>query len=200
MYVYLLRSVPRQIPRAWNIEKKRFARSDKPAWHWDNNVLNAWAVTVVLWGGLVIAFDLSILPYLLIQAVIGIALLEFVNYLEHYGLLRQKQEDGRYERTSPEHSWNSDNLTTNVFLYQLQRHSDHHANPTRRYQSLRSDVFAPELPAGYATMIALASMPPLWFKVMDTRLMEHYGGDLARANIHPPVRKKLEARYGKGGA
>jgi alkane 1-monooxygenase len=134
---------------------------------------------------------------MILQAVIGIALLEFVNYLEHYGLLRQKLEDGRYERCSPEHSWNSDNLTTNIFLYQLQRHSDHHANPTRRYQSLRSDVFAPELPAGYATMIAAAAVPPVWSWIMDKRLMQYYNYDIERANLHPPKAAKLRKKWNR---
>ena len=73
-----------------------------------------------------------------------------MNYLEHYGLLRQKTANDRYERCTPEHSWNSDHLVTNLFLYHLQRHSDHHANPTRRYQTLRSIDGAPNLPSGYA--------------------------------------------------
>ncbi|KAB1504436.1 alkane 1-monooxygenase [Corynebacterium sp. 320] len=195
VYTYLVRSIPQQIPRAWGIERKRLARKGKPSFHISNEVLNAWLVTVVVWGGLFLAFGWTILPWMLIQAVIGIALLEFVNYLEHYGLLRQLQPDGRYERCSPEHSWNSDNLTTNIFLYQLQRHSDHHANPTRRYQSLRSDAKAPELPAGYATMIFLASIPPLWFAVMNRRLMKHYGGDIRRANVLPRKRDALAARW-----
>ena len=89
-----------------------------------------------------------VLPYLLIQAVLGFSLLEVVNYLEHYGLLRQKREDGRYERCLPEHSWNSNNVASNVLLYHLQRHSDHHANPTRRYQALRHFDEAPQLPTG----------------------------------------------------
>ena len=116
------------------------------------------------------------LPYLLIQAVIGFSLLEVVNYLEHYGLLRQTREDGRYERTRPEHSWNSNNVASNVLLYHLQRHSDHHANPLRRYQSLRHFDEAPQLPTGYAGMIVLAAIPPLWRRVMD-RLAAHYEGD-----------------------
>ncbi|MEJ6550385.1 alkane 1-monooxygenase [Corynebacterium sp. USCH3] len=197
VYSYLIRSIPRQIPRAWDIEKKRLARGGKGQFNLDNDVLNAWLITVLIWGGLLIGFGIGILPYLLIQAVIGIALLEFVNYLEHYGLLRQKLEDGRYERCSPEHSWNSDNLTTNIFLYQLQRHSDHHANPTRRYQSLRSDVYAPELPQGYATMIAVASFPPLWFAIMDKRLMQYYNYDTERANLYPRKAAKLRAKWAK---
>ena len=195
-YSYLLRSIPKQIPRSWNIEKKRLERGGKSQFNLDNDVLNAWLATVVLWGVLLAVFGINILPYMLVQAIIGIALLEFVNYLEHYGLLRQKLEDGRYERCSPEHSWNSDNLTTNIFLYQLQRHSDHHANPTRRYQSLRSDVFAPELPAGYATMIAAAAVPPVWFWIMDKKLMQYYNYDLDRANLHPSKAAMLRAKWG----
>lgn len=200
VYSYLVRSIPRQVPRAWDIEKSRLKRSGKSAWNWQNDVLNAWVITAVIWVALIAIFGIGILPYMLIQAIIGIALLEFVNYLEHYGLLRQKLADGRYERCTPEHSWNSDNLTTNIFLYQLQRHSDHHANPTRRYQSLRSDVYAPELPAGYATMIFLAAIPPLWFKVMDRRLMEYYNFDVERANLDPRKALKLRKKWGRSRA
>ncbi|AWT25010.1 Alkane 1-monooxygenase 1 [Corynebacterium provencense] len=197
VYSYLVRSIPRQIPRAWNVEKKRLARAGKSQFNLDNDVLNAWLITVLIWGVLLVTFGVGVLPYMIIQAVIGIALLEFVNYLEHYGLLRRKLEDGRYERCSPEHSWNSDNLTTNIFLYQLQRHSDHHANPTRRYQSLRSDVFAPELPAGYATMIATAAIPPLWTRVMDRRLMQYYNYDIERANLHPAKAARLRRKWNR---
>src|SRR5919107_1399587 len=142
-------------------------------------------MTLVLFGGLVAAFGVVVLPYLLVQAVIGFSLLEVVNYLEHYGLMRQKREDGRYERCQPEHSWNSNNVASNVLLYHLQRHSDHHANPMRRYQALRHFDEAPQLPTGYAGMIVLAYFPPLWRRVMDHRLIEHYEGDVTRANIHP---------------
>ena len=116
-------------------------------------------MTVVLFAALVAGFGLVVLPYLLIQAVLGFSLLEVVNYLEHYGLLRQKGDDGRYERTPPEHSWNSNNVASNVLLYHLQRHSDHHANPIRRYQALRHFEEAPQLPTGYAGMILLAVDP-----------------------------------------
>ncbi len=107
-------------------------------------------MTVVLWAALLAVFGPAVIPFLIIQAVFGFSLLEAVNYLEHYGLLRQKKHNGRYERCTPEHSWNSDHIFTNLFLYHLQRHSDHHANPTRRYQTLRSMDGAPNLPCGYA--------------------------------------------------
>ncbi len=130
--------------------------------------------------------------------MLGFSLLEVVNYLEHYGLLRQKKEDGRYERCRPEHSWNSNNVASNVLLYHLQRHSDHHANPTRRYQALRHVDEAPQLPTGYAGMIVLAWFPPLWRRVMDPRLIDHFDGDVSRANIQPRKRRQLLARYGGG--
>ena len=108
-------------------------------------------MTVVLFGGLTLGFGIEVLPWLIVQAIVGFSLLEVVNYLEHYGLLRQKEvKDGkeRYERCLPEHSWNSNNVASNVFLYHLQRHSDHHANPVRRYQALRHYDEVPELPVG----------------------------------------------------
>jgi alkane 1-monooxygenase len=168
----------------------------KSYWTLRNDILGAWAMTAALFAGLAIAFGPLVLPYLLIQAVLGFSLLEVVNYLEHYGLRRQKREDGRYERCLPEHSWNSNNVASNVLLYHLQRHSDHHANPTRRYQALRHVDEAPQLPTGYAGMIVLAWIPPLWRRVMDPRLLEHYSGDVTRANIQPRKAGRILARYG----
>ena len=136
------------------------------------------------------------LPYLLLQAVIGFSLLEVVDYLERYGLLRQRREDGRYERTRAENSWNSNSVVSNVVLYHLQRHSEHQDNPVPRYQALRHVDEAPQLPTGYAGMILLAAVPPLWRRVMDPRLLAHSGGDVARANIAPHRRDRVLARYG----
>jgi alkane 1-monooxygenase len=161
-----------------------------------NDVLNAWAMTLVLWAVVVALFGVGMLPYLLLQAVLAFSLLEAVNYLEHYGLRRQTLPTGRFERVTPRHSWNNNHLTTNLFLYHLQRHSDHHANPTRRYQALRHFDDSPQLPAGYAAMILLAYFPPLWRRVMDKRVLAHYGGDVTLANIQPRKREKLLAKYG----
>ena len=193
---FLPRSVWGSAKSSWELEAQRLRRAGKSPWHWSNDVLNAWAMSVVFYGALIAVFGLALIPYILISAVFGFTLLETVNYLEHYGLLRQKKEDGRYERCLPEHSWNSNNVASNVLLYHLQRHSDHHANPTRRYQALRHVDEAPQLPTGYAGMIVLAWVPPLWRRVMDPRLVEHFGGDLTRANIQPRKRAKVLARYG----
>lgn len=181
-YRFLPRVVFGSLRSAWELEASRLHKEGKPVWHWQNHNLQAWGLSVLLWGVLLGYWGWGILPFLLIQSVFGFQLLEVVNYVEHYGLLRQKRENGRHEPCRPEHSWNSNRRVTNIFLYQLQRHSDHHAYPTRSYQSLRHFDEAPQLPGGYASMIVLAWLPPLWFRVMNPRVIEHYDGDLSRIN------------------
>jgi alkane 1-monooxygenase len=197
-WVFLPRTVWGSLTSAWHLERERFRRLQRSPWTLRNDLLNAWAMTVVGFVVLVVAFGPEVAPYLLIQGVVGFTLLEIVNYLEHYGLVRQKRGDGRYERTRPEHSWNSNNVASNVFLFHLQRHSDHHAHPTRRYQALRHFEEAPQLPSGYASMIVLALFPPVWRRIMDHRVLAHYGGDVTRANIHPRRRAAVLRRYGPG--
>ncbi len=200
LWEFLPRTMSGSLRSAWRLEKKRFDRQGKSHWSIKNDLFNAWAFSVVLWGGLMIAFGWQILPFLIIQALAGIWLLESVNYLEHYGMKRRVLETGRPERVNPSHSWNSNNIGTNVLLYHLQRHSDHHANPTRRYQALRDSKDAPVLPTGYAGMIVLACVPQVWRRVMDRRVMDHLDGDLPSANLHPRVASRYERRYGKVAA
>jgi alkane 1-monooxygenase len=152
----------------------------------------------VLYGVHIAVYGPRIVPFLVVQALFGLSLLEVVNYLEHYGLLRQKNEQGRYERCAPRHSWNSNHVASNVLLYQLERHSDHHAHPTRRYQTLRHFDESPQLPSGYGLMLGLAYLPPVWRRVMDKRVLDVYDGDVTRANIQPRKRAALLARYGAG--
>ncbi|GAA4440159.1 fatty acid desaturase [Actinokineospora soli] len=197
-YRFWPRTVWGSLASAWRLEKKRYARRDDHPFRPGNDVLNAWAMSLVLWGALVLWLGVGILPYLVIQAVVGFSLLEVVNYMEHYGMLRQKvrgPDRDRYERVNPSHSWNSNNVATNVLLYHLQRHSDHHANPVRRFQTLRDFPESPVLPTGYAGMIVLALVPPLWRRVMDPRVLAHFEGDISRANIQPGKRAAVLARY-----
>ncbi|MEV0714095.1 alkane 1-monooxygenase [Asanoa sp. NPDC050611] len=179
------RTVLGSLRSAWRLESSRLRLRRRRVLTHRNEVLNAWAMTAALGVLLTAAFGPAVLPFLLCQAVVGFSLLEVVNYLEHYGLRRQRGPAGRYEPVDPRHSWNSDRITTNVFLFQLQRHSDHHANPLRRYQTLRTFETSPQLPAGYATMILVAVIPPVWRAVMDHRVISHYGGDVTRANLDP---------------
>ena len=189
-WAFLPRTVVGSVINAWRIEADRLARRGRPVVCCRNDVLNAWGMTFMVFGGLSVVFRLEILPSLILQAIVGFCLLEVVNYLEHYGLARRKLPDGRYEPCAPQHSWNSNNLASNILLYHLQRHSDHHAHPSRCYQSLRSAAEAPELPSGYGTMIVVALITPLWYRVMDPRVITHYGGMVSLANIEPSKRHR----------
>ena len=132
-------------------------------------------------------FGWPALLFLVIHNLMAWFQLTSANYIEHYGLLRAKRADGSYERCQPHHSWNSNHVCSNLLLFHLERHSDHHANPQRRYQSLRDFEDVPRLPSGYFGMYLLAYVPPLWFRVMDKRLMElpHVQSDLSRVNRGP---------------
>ncbi|HDR9761260.1 TPA: alkane 1-monooxygenase [Burkholderia cepacia] len=194
-WAFLPRTVTGSIRSAWRLEKARLERLGHSPWTWRNEVLHAWAMTVVVWGIAIALAGKVVIPFLVIQAVYGASLLEVVNYVEHYGLGRRKLPNGRYERCTPQHSWNSNHVVTNLFLYQLQRHADHHANPTRSYQALRHFDDSPQLPAGYATMILFAYVPPLWYRVMNPRVVAHYGGNMAQSNIKPSIRARVLAQY-----
>ncbi len=115
-------------------------------------------------------WNLLIPVFLIVQAVLAVLLLEAVNYIEHYGMLRQIKSDGRYERVNSQHSWNANHFFSNLILFNLQRHSDHHAYASRPYQVLRHYEESPQLPFGYPLMIMMALLPPIWFKVMNNRL------------------------------
>lgn len=198
-YRFWPRTVLGSFASAWGLEKKRMARRHQHPWRPGNDVLNALAMTAILWALLIIWLGPGLIPYLIIQALVGLTLLEAVNYLEHYGMLRARvgvPGKERFERVEARHSWNSNHITTNVLLYHLQRHSDHHANPTRRYQALRDHSEAPALPMGYAAMILLALVPPLWQRVMDPRVLAHFDGDVTRANLAPRRREALLLKYG----
>jgi alkane 1-monooxygenase len=187
-YRFYPRCVIGGVRSAIELERRRLRDLGRPFWHPLNELLQAWTMTVALYGALTLWLGWAVLPFLLAQAIYGSSLLELVNYVEHYGLCRQRQADGRYERCQPRHSWNSNHLVSNLTLYQLQRHSDHHAHATRSYQALRHFDDAPQLPSGYMGMILLAYVPPLWFRVMDPRVRAHYGGDLRLANLVPAPR------------
>ncbi|WP_397534200.1 alkane 1-monooxygenase [Roseateles sp.] len=194
-WAFLPRTMIGSLRSAWALERARLAGRGLGVLHWRNECLQAWAMTALLYAALMLWLGVGVLPFLLLQAFYGASLLEVVNYIEHYGLLRPLGANGRPVRCQPEHSWNSSHIVSNLFLYQLQRHSDHHAHPARRYQALRHFDSSPQLPSGYAAMLVLAYLPPLWFKVMDQRVLAHYGGDLQRANLQPGREDALRRSY-----
>ncbi|MGI9264212.1 MAG: alkane 1-monooxygenase [Gammaproteobacteria bacterium] len=194
-YRFIQREIPGAAKRAWQLEATRLDRKGVGRWSLENDILQAGVITCLLWGGMIAWLGVGVIPLLLIQAGVGYSLLSSANYVEHYGLLRQRLESGRYERPEPRHSWNSNHILSNILLYQLQRHSDHHAHPTRRYQSLRHFEEAPQLPAGYFGMFLIAFVPPLWYRIMDPKVLAHSDNDIDRINMDPSRREALKLRY-----
>lgn len=198
IYRFALREIPGAFRRGWQAEAKRLAQRGQATWSVHNGILQSYAGSILLQGGLVLAFGWIMIPFLAMHNFWAWYQLTSANYIEHYGLLRLRYEDGRYERCQPHHSWNANYTFSNLVLFHLERHSDHHANSSRRYQSLRNFPNLPELPNGYFGTYLLAYVPWLWFRVMDRRLLTlpHIDGDLGRVNIDPARREKIYARYG----
>ena len=146
--------------------------------------------------GLMVSFwGVVLVPFLLLAAGFGWWQLTLANYVEHYGLLRQKEANGRYQRCEPKHSWNSNFKLSNLLLVHLQRHSDHHAHPTMPYQVLRDYDDVPQLPQGYFGMFLVAMIPPIWFAIMNPRVVAWAEGDMMRVNLDPARREALIQRY-----
>jgi alkane 1-monooxygenase len=187
IYSFARREIPGGLTRSWQIEARRLARRGKPWYSWHNVILQSHAIALLLQGSLVLALGWPALVFLLLHNAIAWFQLTSANYVEHYGLLRSRGPDGRYERCQPHHSWNSNHVMSNLLLFHLERHSDHHAHPGRRYQCLRDFDDVPRLPSGYFGMFLLAYVPPLWFRVMNPRLLAlpHIQGDRSRINLGP---------------
>lgn len=196
IYRFVLREMPGAFRRAWGLETDRLQRRGMRAWHLENEILQGGALTVTLYGGLIALHGWPMAAMLPLVAFWGAFQLTSANYIEHYGLQRRRLADGRYERCAPHHSWNSNHLVSNLVVFQLQRHSDHHAHPGRGYQSLRDFPDLPRLPSGYFGMFLLAYLPPLWFRVMDPRVAQAVHGDPARINFQPGQREPLMHKLG----
>lgn len=196
IYRFVFREMPGAFFRAWDLETERLERQGQSPWSLKNEIIQAGLVTLGLYGGLIAAFGPKMVPVLAVVAFWGAFQLTSANYIEHYGLLRRKLPDGRYERCEPHHSWNSNHIISNLIVFHLQRHSDHHANPTRSYQSLRNFPELPTLPSGYFGMFLAAYVPPIWFAIMDKRVIAATGGDVKRINFLPAQRARLMRQFG----
>jgi len=195
IYSFALRELPGAISRAYRVEKERLISEGKSPWTLENEFLQGMALTLGAYISLGLWLGTSIIPYLIISAFWSMWQLTSANYIEHYGLLRQKLPSGRYERPQPHHSWNSNHIFSNWALFHLQRHSDHHANATRSYQSLRHFENLPTFPNGYFGMYGIAYIPWLWFKVMNKRLVDVTKGDISKINMLPSKRAKMIKKY-----
>jgi alkane 1-monooxygenase len=170
LYLFIPRSVIGSLRHAWRLEALRLQRLGCGPLHPSNWVLTGSAASLLLLAAAGFAWGASAAAFLAGQAAVAIVLLETVNYIEHYGLQRRRRGDGRYEPVGAQHSWNADFILSNWLLFNLQLHSDHHAHVERPYETLRSIPDAPQLPAGYPTLVLVALLPPLWFALMDRRL------------------------------
>ena len=197
IYKFALREIPSTFTRAWQLEEKNLKKLGKSSWSFENQILQSYFISLVFQGSLVFIFGIEIVIFLIIHNVWAWFQLTSANYIEHYGLLREKKANGRYERCKPHHSWNTNYVLSNIVLFHLERHSDHHAYPARRYQSLRNFNNIPELPNGYFGMYLCAYFPWIWFKVMDHRLLSlpHINGDLSKVNICPNKRKLILSKF-----
>jgi alkane 1-monooxygenase len=196
VYAFATRELPGAFKGGWAIEAARLRKRGQKVWSRQNEILQVYAITLGVAVLLVAWLGLAALPWLILHHALAWFALTMVNYIEHYGLLRQRRENGRYEPCAPHHSWNTNHVVSNVMQIHLQRHSDHHTHPMRPYQALRNYDDLPRLPSGYPGCLGLAAIPPLWFRVMDPRVMAWADGDLSRVNMHEPARARLTARWG----
>lgn len=199
IYKFALREIPGAFRDAWRIEKERLTTRGKSLWHPSNPILQSYAISVAIALLLFLWVGWLAVPFLLIHHAFAYFQLTSANYIEHYGLLRERNARGRFERCQPYHSWNSNHVLSNLVLFHLERHSNHHTHPLRRYQSLRHFDDLPSLPNGYFGMYLLAYFPWAWFRFMDQRLMDlpHVQGDLDKVNIDPDAAPAIFLKWGR---
>lgn len=169
LYRFWLRSIVYSYLSAWEIENKRLKRKEGGSFSFKNEMLRFTFIELLILILILAVFGWKVLLGFLIAAGMGILLLETVNYIEHYGLHRKKVSENRFENANPTHSWNSNHWVGRLMLFELSRHSDHHANPVKKYQLLNSYENSPQMPTGYPGMMFLSFIPPLWFAIMNKR-------------------------------
>ncbi len=172
LYAFWIRSVVLSYLSAWKLEAGRLRKKGQRTFSIHNEMLQFQVIQLTFLLVVGYVYGWAVMLYYVLAAIMGFLLLETVNYIEHYGLSRNKTDRG-YERVMPAHSWNSDHLVGRIMLFELSRHSDHHYIASRKYQVLRHMNDSPQMPTGYPGMMLMATVPPLWFYVMDSRI----GGD-----------------------
>ncbi len=195
IYAFAVRELPGAFIRAWKLEAELLARKGHKAWSLDNDIIQTLLLTLALWIGMTIWLGWRVIPFILASSAWANFQLTSANYIEHYGLARKTLPNAKYEPCEPRHSWNSDFKISNYALLHLQRHSDHHAWPTRPYQLLRHFEHVPEMPNGYFGMFVLSYWPLLWFWIMNPQLVKAVDGDPERVNFYAKKRERLLKKY-----
>ena len=173
LYSFYFRTIIYSYLSAWHIANNEMKKRGESIFSLQNEMLQAHIIQVLFVAGIYFFFGGWITVYFLGAAFMGILLLETVNYIEHYGLQRQRTSENSFERTMPSHSWNSNHAIGRILLFELSRHSDHHYLASRKYQILKHHDNSPQLPTGYPGTMLLALLPPLWFKIMNKRILQH---------------------------
>ncbi len=195
LYGFWWRSITGSFVSALEIQKSLLQKKGIRFWSLSNSFLTGFLatpiififITLIVW--LITGQINQLVPlFLIVQALMAVLLLEAVNYIEHYGMLRKKLPNGRYEKVNPLHSWNANHFYSNLLLFNLQRHSDHHAYASRPYQVLRHFDQSPQLPLGYPLMIIMSLVPPLWFFVMNKKLEDWRETSINESTIQELVR------------
>ena len=170
VYLFYFRTILFSYISAWHIANDEVKKKGKSILSLQNEMIQFHIIQLILVAAIFFVFGGLVTLYFLAAAMIGILLLETVNYIEHYGLQRKATSDGKYERAMPEHSWNSNHVIGRLMLFELSRHSDHHYLASRKYQVLRHHDNSPQMPTGYPGMMILSLFPPVWFYIMNKRI------------------------------
>lgn len=178
LFSFWIRSIKGTWLSAWKMSKSDLQKAGLSVWSVQNEMLQ-YTLFQILWLGFITwYFGTTAAVAAFFIALISVLLLESINYIEHYGLMRKKSADGKYERVELHHSWNSDHQMGRIMLYELTRHSDHHYKASKKYQTLKHYDASPQLPYGYPASILIALIPPLWYKVMNPKLAEWQAADV----------------------
>ena len=172
LFSFWIKSIVGSYLSAWRLEGVRLSKKQQSFWSLGNQMIQFMLIQLLYLVLILTATSWTGLVVIVLTGLVGVLLLETINYLEHYGLQRNRLEDGRYERVQPNHSWNANYHFGRIVLYELTRHSDHHYIASKKYQILDNHDNAPILPFGYPAMILIALIPPLWFQIMDKRIPE----------------------------
>ena len=172
VFTFWFRSQIGSYLQAWKMETSQLKKKGRYFLSLSNRMLLYTLAQIALLFTIYFMYDLKTMLVFTLAALFGIVMLETVNYIEHYGLLRKQKENGNYERVQPYHSWNSDHIVGRTILFELSRHSDHHYKASKHYQLLDSTPNSPQMITGYPGMMLLALIPPLWFKIMHKQLAE----------------------------
>ena len=175
LYSFWITSVVRTYISAWKIQLRLLKVSKRNFFSIKNDMIFYTLFQLLFIALIYYYFGLYITLLSILMSVISFLFLETINYVEHYGLLRKKDSNGRYERVKPNHSWNSNHTIGRIVLYELTRHSDHHFKSSKKYQVLESLDDCPHLPYGYPTSILLSLIPPIWFNIMNPLVRLHMG-------------------------